>query len=60
MAIATEALYSLGGALAASLSAEVVEHAARAAIGRYVPTEGARSLYRAISALLLDISDSLE
>ncbi|KAI0313123.1 P-loop containing nucleoside triphosphate hydrolase protein [Amylostereum chailletii] len=60
MAIAAEALFSLGGALAAGLSPDAVERAAQAALDRYVPPEGARSLYRAVSGLLLDISDTQE
>ncbi|KAI0062355.1 P-loop containing nucleoside triphosphate hydrolase protein [Artomyces pyxidatus] len=58
MAIATEALYSLGGDMTASLSLEVVEKTVHSALAHYIPAEGARSLHRAISGLLLDISES--
>ena len=60
MAIATEALFSLGGSLAAKLAPDAVEHTALSALKRYIPAEGARSLYRAISGLLLDIAESQE
>lgn len=54
-AIAAEALFALGGDIAQGLSsAEVVDLATQALTG-YLPTEGARSLYRAMSALLMDL-----
>ncbi|TFY53835.1 hypothetical protein EVG20_g9951 [Dentipellis fragilis] len=58
MAIATEAFYSLGGDLVASLSPEVVEETVRKSLANYTTAEGARSLYRAVSSLLLDIPDA--
>ena len=59
MAIATEALYSVGGAFVADMGVDHVAQAAGSALSRYVPSEGARSLYRAASAVLLDM-DSLD
>lgn len=55
MALATEALYSVGGASVADMDADRVAQAARSALTRYVHSEGARSLYRAASAVLLDM-----
>ena len=60
MAIATEVFYSLGGELAQSVSSDVVERISRRAIESYIPEEGARSLYRAISYLLTDVPEPLE
>ncbi|KAI0273501.1 P-loop containing nucleoside triphosphate hydrolase protein [Gloeopeniophorella convolvens] len=60
MAIATEAFYSLGGARALSVSVQTVERTARSAIESYIPEEGARSLHRAVSSLLMDIPELLE
>ncbi|KAI0034039.1 P-loop containing nucleoside triphosphate hydrolase protein [Vararia minispora EC-137] len=57
MAIATEALYSLGGEPVTGMSVPAVEDIARTALERYIPAEGARSIYRAVSALLLDVFD---
>jgi len=59
LAIATEALFSLGGADTTRLSSEIVKSIARQSLEGYSPEEGARSLYRAVSGLLLDIFDSL-
>ncbi|KAA1469228.1 P-loop containing nucleoside triphosphate hydrolase protein [Dentipellis sp. KUC8613] len=58
MAIATEAFYSLGGNLVASLAPEIVEETVRKSLANYTTAEGARSLYRAVSSLLLDIPDA--
>lgn len=55
MAIATEALYSVGGSFVTDLDVDRVAQAARSALSRYVPSEGARSLYRAASAVLLEM-----
>ncbi|KZV65933.1 P-loop containing nucleoside triphosphate hydrolase protein [Peniophora sp. CONT] len=55
MALATEALYSVGGASVADMDVDRVAQAARSALSRYVHSEGARSLYRAASAVLLDM-----
>ena len=60
MAIATEVFYSLGGEQAYFVSPNVVERISRKAIECYIPEEGARSLHRAISSLLMDIPDLLE
>ena len=60
MAIATEIFYSLGGEQAYFVSPNVVEHISRKAIECYIPEEGARSLHRAVSSLLVDIPDLSE
>jgi hypothetical protein len=60
MAIATEAFYSLGGEQASFVSPNVVERVSRKAIERYIPEEGARSLHRAVSSLLMDVPELLE
>ncbi|KAI0306690.1 P-loop containing nucleoside triphosphate hydrolase protein [Multifurca ochricompacta] len=60
MAIATEAFYSLGGERAYFVSLDIVEHVSRKAIECYIPEEGARSLHRAISSLLMDMPEFLE
>lgn len=57
MAIAAEAFYSLGGETVASLPVDVVESSVRTALPQYLPAEGARSLHRAISGLLLEMSE---
>lgn len=54
-AICSEALSSLGGDDARSLSVQVVETVIQSALASYCPAEGARSLYRAISNQLMDI-----
>ncbi|EKM82382.1 hypothetical protein AGABI1DRAFT_67991 [Agaricus bisporus var. burnettii JB137-S8] len=54
-AICSEALYSLGGEDARSLSVQTVEDVIRDALENYCPIEGARSLHRAISNQLIDI-----
>ncbi|PPQ66205.1 hypothetical protein CVT26_011064 [Gymnopilus dilepis] len=53
-AICSEALYTLGGELARSMSPEEVETMINAALGEYSAPEGARSLSRAISNQLVD------
>ena len=60
MAIATEVFYSLANERALSVSSDIVERIARSAIESYIPEEGARSLHRAISYLLTDVTESLE
>jgi hypothetical protein len=60
MAIATEIFYSLGGEQTYSVSLNVVERISRKAIEYYIPEEGARSLHRAVSSLLMDIPDISE
>jgi len=54
MAIAAEALHSLTGEEGRSLPAATVEKLVKDSLRGYVPAEGARSLYRAVSNLLLD------
>ena len=54
MAIAAEALYALAGEDARTLPSATVEKLVQNSIREYVPTEGARSLYRAVSTQLLD------
>lgn len=54
MAIASEALLSLGGDFAQEMSSDEFEHFATRSVSDYVPTEGARSLYRSISNHLME------
>ena len=54
MAIAAEALYSLAGEGVRSLSPQDVESMVARALPSYLPAEGARSLYRAVSSQLVD------
>ncbi|KAL4247524.1 hypothetical protein ABKN59_008552 [Abortiporus biennis] len=54
MAIAAEALYSLAGDDARSLPSATFEKLVQTSLLEYVPVEGARSLYRAVSTQLLD------
>ena len=58
MAIATETLYCFGGERAFSVS-DAVERVSRQAIQCYIPEEGVRSLHRAVSSLLTDMSEFL-
>jgi len=53
-AVAAEALYTLAGEMVASLSPSAVESMVLRAVSGYIPTEGARSLYRAVSSQLMD------
>jgi ATP-dependent Clp protease ATP-binding subunit ClpA len=53
-AIIAEALYSLAGELVRTLSPQTVESLVSGALAEYSPTEGARSLYRAVSSQLVD------
>ncbi|KZP08725.1 P-loop containing nucleoside triphosphate hydrolase protein [Athelia psychrophila] len=53
-AVAAEALYTLGGDLAQGMSPQEVEIFIDRALPSYLPQEGARSLYRAVSSLLVD------
>ena len=55
MAICTEALHSLAGESVRMLSPSATESLIRVALSDYVPAEGARSLYRAVSNQLVDI-----
>lgn len=54
IAIAAEALFSLSENAAESLPAATVEKLVKDSLQSYVPAEGARSLYRAVSTQLLD------
>jgi hypothetical protein len=59
MAIATQALFSLGGETVHAMSPHMVEDLVSKALKAYLPAEGARSLYRAVSTQLLDVLDSV-
>lgn len=54
-AICSEALFNLGGDVARLLSTKVVNSIITSALASYIPAEGARSLYRAISNQMVDI-----
>lgn len=54
LAIATEALFALTED-ARTIPSATVEKLVRDSLQSYVPAEGARSLYRAVSTLLLDM-----
>ncbi|KDQ33054.1 hypothetical protein PLEOSDRAFT_1060740 [Pleurotus ostreatus PC15] len=54
MAIASEALHTLAGDLLKTISDDSLNMIIREGVGRYIPSEGARSLYRAVSEMLLD------
>ncbi|KZT26598.1 P-loop containing nucleoside triphosphate hydrolase protein [Neolentinus lepideus HHB14362 ss-1] len=56
MAIAAEALFTLGKDIVQTLVPETVEGLIRRALDDYLPDEGARCLYRSVSNLLLDFS----
>lgn len=60
IAIATEVFYSLGGEQAYFVSPNIVERISRKAIECYIPEEGARSLHRAVSSLLVDVPELSE
>jgi ATP-dependent Clp protease ATP-binding subunit ClpA len=53
-AIAAEALLTLGGELVREMEVGALRAAACRALDGYIPNEGARSLYRAVSTLLMD------
>lgn len=54
MAITAEALHSLAGEQVRSMSPPEVEALVARALPSYLPAEGARSLYRAVSSQLVD------
>ncbi|OJT10928.1 hypothetical protein TRAPUB_12549 [Trametes pubescens] len=54
LAIAAEALYALAGEGAATMPPATREKIVRSSLDSYIPSEGARSLYRAVSSQLLD------
>jgi ATP-dependent Clp protease ATP-binding subunit ClpA len=53
-AVAAEALYTLAGERLATLPPPAVESLVLQAVSGYIPAEGARSLYRAVSSQLID------
>jgi ATP-dependent Clp protease ATP-binding subunit ClpA len=55
MAICAEAIHSLGGESARTMPSETMEAAILVAVSNYIPAEGARSLYRAVSNQLIDM-----
>lgn len=58
MAIATEAMYSVGGDVVAKMEVEKLEKLAKKVVkGWFVEEEGARSLYRGVSEVLLDLDE---
>ncbi|TFK88323.1 P-loop containing nucleoside triphosphate hydrolase protein [Polyporus arcularius HHB13444] len=54
MAIAAEALYALSGEAVSTMPPATRDMIVRTSLNSYIPPEGARSLYRAVSTLLLD------
>lgn len=57
LAIASQALFLQGGEHARSMSPETIDKFVADAVTAYIPSEGGRSLYRAVSNLLLDVID---
>ena len=55
LAIASEAILSLGGEEASALDPEAFEKLAMKAVDGYVETDGARSLYRNVSTHLMEM-----
>lgn len=58
MALATQALFALGKEMARSMSPKAVENLVSKSLEGYLPPEGARSLYRAVSTQLLEALDA--
>ncbi|KIM86341.1 hypothetical protein PILCRDRAFT_816275 [Piloderma croceum F 1598] len=56
MAITAEALYSLGGDQVETMSPQDIESLISRALKSYLPVEGARSLYRAVSNQLIEFT----
>jgi hypothetical protein len=54
LAIAAEAFYNLGGQDALEISHDMAQSLMNKCLESYLPSEGARSLYRAMSNLLMD------
>ncbi|KAI8982900.1 P-loop containing nucleoside triphosphate hydrolase protein [Trametes punicea] len=54
MAIAAEALYTLAGEAVRTMPPATRDLIVRTSLNSYIPSEGARSLYRAVSSQLLD------
>lgn len=57
MAVASQALFLQGGEHTRSISPESIEKLVGDAVSAYISSEGGRSLYRAVSNLLLDAID---
>lgn len=57
LALASQALFLQGGEYVRSISPETIDKLVTDAVAAYIPSEGARSLYRAASNLLLDAID---
>ena len=55
LAIASEAILSLGGEEASALDPDAFEKLAMKAVDEYVETDGARSLYRSVSTHLMEM-----
>ena len=55
LAIASEAILSLGGEEASALDPDAFEKLAIKAVDEYVETDGARSLYRSVSTHLMEM-----
>ncbi|KAI0351507.1 hypothetical protein OH77DRAFT_1429569 [Trametes cingulata] len=54
LAIAAEALYALAGEAVRTMPPATRDMIVRSSLNSYIPSEGARSLYRAVSSQLLD------
>ena len=54
LAVASEAILSLGGEDAAELTPEDFERLAFQCVSEYIESDGARSLYRSVSTHLMD------
>ena len=57
LAVASQALFLQGGEHTRSMSPEIINKLVVDAVAAYIPSEGARSLYRAVSNSLLDAID---
>ena len=57
LAVATQALFLQSGEHARPMSPEIIDKLVVDAVAAYIPSEGGRSLYRAVSDLLLDAID---
>ena len=58
LAVGSQALFLQGGEHTRLMSPETIDRLVVDAVAAYVPSEGGRSLYRAVSSLLLDAIDS--
>lgn len=54
LAIAAEALYALAADVVRTMTPATIDSMVRKSLDAYLPAEGARSLYRAVSTQLLD------